>query len=180
MWESSDDWEVSSLIPQQVLQALGNQVGLGVEPGIGQSLCLWIRVSLCKTARGWMRRPLQAPPAQEDPTVQICRFPTGCVLRGSQSSERHPTPDTVDTTLAQAPLWATPGLEELHSDLAPSMSHTLGDLAPSMSHTKDTWSCHRKVHPSITLSLRTSGVHITCQVLRWILRIQMGRPRHCA
>ena len=169
MWESSDDWEVSSLIPQQVLQALGNQVGLGVEPGIRQSLCLWISVSLCKTARGWMRRPLQAPPAQEDPTVQICRFPTGCVLRGSQSSERHPTPDTVDTTLAQAPLWATPGLDELHSDLEPSMSHT-----------KDTWSCRGKVHPSITLSLRTSGVHITCQVLRWILRIQMGRPRHCA
>ena len=169
MWESSDDWEVSSLIPQQVLQALGNQVGLGVEPGIRQSLCLWISVSLCKTARGWMRRPLQAPPAQEDPTIQTCRFPTGSVLRGSQSLERHPTPDTVDTTLAQAPLWATPGLEELHSDLAPSMSHT-----------KDTWSCHRKVHPSITLSLRTSGVHITCQVLRWILRIQMGRPRHCA
>ena len=145
MWESSDDWEVSSLIPQQVLQALGNQVGLGVEPGIRQSLCLWISVSLCKTARGWMRRPLQAPPAQEDPTVQICRFPTGCVLRGSQSSERHQTPDTVDTTLAQAPLWATPGLDELHSDLEPSMSHT-----------KDTWSCRGKVHPSITLSLRMS------------------------
>ena len=145
MWESSDDWDVSALIPQQVLQALGNQVGLGVEPGIGQSLCLWISVSLCKTARGWMRRPLQAPPAQEDPTVQICRFPTGSVLRGSQSLERHPTPDTVDTTLAQAPLWATPGLDELHSDLEPSMSHT-----------KDTWSCRGKVHPSITLSLRMS------------------------
>ena len=145
MWESSDDWEVSSLIPQQVLQALGNQVGLGVEPGIGQSLCLWISVSLCKTARGWMRRPLQAPPAQEDPTIQTCRFPTGSVLRGSQSLERHPTPDTVDTTLAQAPLWATPGLDELHSDLEPSMSHT-----------KDTWSCRGKVHPSITLSLRMS------------------------
>ena len=145
MWESSDDWEVSSLIPQQVLQALGNQVGLGVEPGIRQSLCLWISVSSCKTARGWMRRPLQAPPAQEDPTIQTCRFPTGSVLRGSQSLERHPTPDTVDTTLAQAPLWATPGLDELHSDLEPSMSHT-----------KDTWSCRGKVHPSITLSLRMS------------------------
>ena len=145
MWESSDDWEVSSLIPQQVLQALGNQVGLGVEPGIRQSLCLWISVSLCKTARGWMRRPLQAPPAQEDPTIQTSRFPTGSVLRGSQSLERHPTPDTVDTTLAQAPLWATPGLDELHSDLEPSMSHT-----------KDTWSCRGKVHPSITLSLRMS------------------------
>lgn len=170
MRESSDDWEVSFLIPQLVLQALGNQVGLGVEPGIRQSLCLWSSVCLCKTARGWMRRPLQAPPVQEDPTVQTCRFPTGSVLRGSQSSERHPTPDTVNTALAQAPLWTTPGLEELHSDLAPSMSHT-----------KDTGAATgRFIHQSITLSLRASGVHITLQVLRRILKIQLGRPRRCA
>lgn len=138
-----------------------------MEPGgSGSPFALWSSVCLCKTARGWIEDHCK-PPVQEDPTVQTCRVSHRLCPHGSQSSERHPHPTPSTPPSRRFHSWATPGLEELHSDLAPSMSHT-----------KDTGAATgRFIHQSITLSLRTSGVHITLQVLCRILKIQLGRPR---
>lgn len=156
MWDSCDDWELSSLIsPAGSAGVREPECQVGAEPGLRPSLCLGSSVPVYTTGRGWMRRPLQTHPflgGSHGPVLHVSHrlCPWRLTVLGTISSTQH-----CPQHPALAALRGTPGLEELQSDLAPTVT------CP-----KDIQSCSgRFIHQSIIASSKTYQVPITCQAL---------------